>query len=385
MPITPYYDIALNHRHVFLPFPFNRSSMFEFLRKEIVVLRKKNTKLKKELAEAESDKREIFNHASSVDHALALSKIRNEQMTKTNMSLLDDNNRRRKEINKLKNELKTQQQAHEGQLKDMRSEFEGALQNREAEVSNVSRNLHSSVVLHKREVEMIRHEADKKQQDHYSQIARLRDEIKNTQDSHQSYLSKLMNVLETTQESRRTVGDDRVKDAEIEGLKAEVARLTLSLNQKDTGSANNNEKKEAIKSMKYIVKKNREQRKLRVQHLGSLTSQLEEALVLGDSQQMQQLVSNLKESVQSGEKSNSKMDREVVQMIDNTANYSQSGGGNADAALVAENQKLKRKLEKTTRHACKKCGYARSDKVKRGSDSGSRGSASMLEGVQEER
>jgi hypothetical protein len=99
---------------------------------------------------------------------------------------------------------------------------------------------------------------------------------------------------------------------------------------------------------------------------------------------MQQLVSNLKESVQSGEKSNSKMDREVVQMIDNTANYSSSGGGNADA-LVAENQKLKRKLEKTTRHACKKCGYARSDKVKRGSDSGSRGSASMLEGVQEER
>lgn len=380
MPITPYYDIALNHRHVFCP-----SSMFEFLRKEIVVLRKKNTKLKKELAEAESDKREIFNHASSVDHALALSKIRNEQMTKTNMSLLDDNNRRRKEINKLKNELKTQQQAHEGQLKDMRSEFEGALQNREVEVSNVSRNLHSSVVLHKREVETIRHEADKKQQDHYSQIARLRDEIKNTQDSHQSYLSKLMNVLETTQESRRSVGDDRVKDAEIEGLKAEVARLTLSLNQKDTGSANNNEKKEAIKSMKYIVKKNREQRKLRVQHLGSLTKQLEEALVLGDSQQMQQLVSNLKESVQSGEKSNSKMDREVVQMIDNTANYSKSGGGNADAALVSENQKLKRKLEKTTRHACKKCGYARSDKVKRGSDSGSRGSASMLEGVQEER
>ena len=92
-----------------------------------------------------------------------------------------------------------------------------------------------------------------------------------------------------------------------------------------------------------------------------------------------------RDSVQSGEKSNSKMDREVVQMIDNTANYSKSGGGNADAALVSENQKLKRKLEKTTRHACKKCGYARSDKVKRGSDSGSRGSASMLEGVQEER
>merc|ERR1719253_365346 len=32
-------------------------TMFAFLRKEIVVLRKKNTKLKKELSEAESDKR----------------------------------------------------------------------------------------------------------------------------------------------------------------------------------------------------------------------------------------------------------------------------------------------------------------------------------------
>ena len=98
--------------------------MFEFLRKEIVVLRKKNTKLKKELSEAEYDKREIFNHASSVDHAYALSKIRNEQMAKTNESLLDDYTKRRKEVNKLKNELKTQQQAHERQLQEMRAEFE---------------------------------------------------------------------------------------------------------------------------------------------------------------------------------------------------------------------------------------------------------------------
>lgn len=99
-------------------------SMFEFLRKEIVVLRKKNTKLKKDLAEAESDKREIFNHASSVDHAFALSKIRSEQITKTNESLLEDNTKRRKEASKLKNELKTQQQAHERQLQEMRAEFE---------------------------------------------------------------------------------------------------------------------------------------------------------------------------------------------------------------------------------------------------------------------
>lgn len=62
-----------------------------------VILRKKNARLKKELQEAEADKREIFNHASSVDHAFALSKIRNEQMTKTNSTLLADNNKRKKE------------------------------------------------------------------------------------------------------------------------------------------------------------------------------------------------------------------------------------------------------------------------------------------------
>ena len=149
--------------------------MFEFLRKEIVVLRKKNTKLKKELAEAESDKREIFNHASSVDHAFALSKIRNEQMSKTNMTLLDDNNKRRKELNKLKNELKTQQQAHERQLREMRSEFELALRHRELEVNRVEQDLHSSAALHKREVQSVRDEAERKEEEHYSQISRLRE------------------------------------------------------------------------------------------------------------------------------------------------------------------------------------------------------------------
>ena len=45
-------------------------------------------------------------------------------MAKTNESLLDDYTKRRKEVNKLKNELKTQQQAHERQLQEMRAEFE---------------------------------------------------------------------------------------------------------------------------------------------------------------------------------------------------------------------------------------------------------------------
>ena len=363
---------------------FRAFSMFEFLRKEIVVLRKKNTKLKKELAEAESDKREIFNHASSVDHAFALSKIRNEQMSKTNMSLLDDNNRRRKEVNKLKNELKTQQQAHEAQLNEMRSEFELALRHREMEVSTVSQNLHSTAAMHKREVELIRLEAERKQEEHYSQIARLRDEIKNTQDSHQVYLTKLMDVLETTQESRKTIStpsNERVlqsKDAEIAELRDEVARLC-----KETKESNNEDnetgKKEAIKSMKYIVKKNREQRKSRVKHISELTNRLEESLALGDSSQMQSHIDSLKEAIQTSEKSNSKMDREVVTMIDNTAMYAQGAAGNADAALLAENEKLRRKLEK--KQACKKCGYKR-DK-KRGGDDRSGDGMSVLEGVRE--
>ena len=329
-----------------------------------MVLRKRNTKIKKDLAEAESDKREIFNHASSVDHAFALSKIRNEQMSKTNMALLDDNNRRRKEVSKLKNELKTQQQAHESMLQEMRSEFEMALRHREMEVRTMQQNLHSSAALHKREVQAVNDEAERKQEEHYSQISRLREEIKTTQGSHQDYLSKLMDVLETTQESRKAIKPPaeemamRKKDEEIMELKDEVARLRQNPTAEANGDADES-KKEAVKSMKYIVKKNRVTRKARVQQLGVITSQLEESLALGDVSQMQLLIASMKETLHAGEKSDSKMDREMVHMIDNSASYynPRDSASAADATLVAENQKLRKKLDKKS--SCKKCGYKR--------------------------
>jgi len=336
-------------------------TMFEFLRKEIVVLRKRNTKLKKELVEAESDKREIFNHASSVDHAFALSKIRNEQMSKTNLSLLDDNNKRRKEATKLKHELRTQQQAHEAQLQEMRAEFEVALMHREMEVGNSQRNLLSSAALHKREVQMVRDEAGRKQEEHYAQISRLREEIKTTQNSHQDYLSKLMDVLDTTKESRTAVPGSstdiilRKKDDKIAGLGEEIARLRQMSGAE--GNADVASKKEAIKSMKYIVKKNRENRKSRVHFMSALTTKLGESLASGDLSNMQQLLASMKEATLAGEKANSKMDRETVNMIDNTANYAPNGAANGDADLRAENKKLRHKLEK--RQTCKRCDYKR--------------------------
>ena len=288
-------------------------TMFDFLRKEIVVLRKKNTKLKKELAEAESDKREIFNHASSVDHAFALSKIRNEQMTKTNMALLDDNNKRRLDANKLKNELKTQQQAHEGQLQEMRTEFEMALRHRDMEMKSIQQNLHSSAAVHKREVQSVRDEAERKQEEHYAQISRLREEIKSTQNTHQDYMSKLMDVLETTNESRKTISAPSAdmimqrKDDEIAELRDEIARLRQSTEGEENGEVATRRKKEAAKSMKYIVKKNREGRKSRVQELGSLATQLEDCMATGDFARMQRTVLSLKEALRVGEKNNSKM------------------------------------------------------------------------------
>ncbi|KAL9191102.1 hypothetical protein ACHAXT_000808 [Thalassiosira profunda] len=355
--------------------------MFDFLRKEIVVLRKKNTKLKKELAEAESDKQEIFNHASSVDHAFALSKIRNEQMSKTNVALLNDNNKRRLDVNKLKNELKTQQQAHEGQLQEMRTEFEMALRHRDMEMKSIQQNLHSSAAVHKREVQSVRDEAERKQEEHYTQINRLREEIKSTQNTHQDYLSKLMDVLETTNESRKTISApsaDMVmqkKDDEIAELRDEIAKLSQSTGGEENGEVDARRKKEAARSMKYIVKKNREGRKSRVQELGSLATQLEDCMTTGDFARMQRTVLSLKEAIRVGEKMNSKMDREMVGMIDNAASYLSSQGGSAmsDAATLAtENHKLRRKLEK--KQTCKKCGYRK----RGGSDTGS-----ILEGVNE--
>jgi len=301
-------------------------TMFEFLRKEIVVLRRKNTKLRKELAEAESDKQEIFDHALDIDHAFSLSKICNEQKSKTDMALLDDTNRRmrRKEVSKLRNELKTQRQAHDEQLQEMGAEFEMALRHREMDLNTMQKNLHLSAALHKREVQKVRDEAEQKQEEQYSQVSQLREEIKNTQDSHQDHLSKLMGVLETNQESHNDIAapsGDRIlrrKDDKISELRDVVARIRQNAGSEgsvDDGTS----KKEAIKLMKHIVKKNRKHRKSHMQQLGALTSQLEENVASGDLSQMQQLFALAKETILAGEKSNSKMDRETVNMIDNTA------------------------------------------------------------------
>ena len=156
-------------------------TMFEFLRKEIVALRKKNAALKKSLAESESYKREIYNHASSVDHSYALAKIRIEQMTKTNMTLLEDNNKRRKDASKLKYELKLQQQSHGEQLTQMRADFDLALAHREMELKNLQASINSTAALHKREVQTVKEDAERKQEECYTEINRLREEIKSTQ------------------------------------------------------------------------------------------------------------------------------------------------------------------------------------------------------------
>ena len=331
-------------------------TMFEFLRKEIVVLRKKNTKLKKELAESESDKREIFNHASGVDHALALSKIRNDQMSKTNMTLLDDNNRRRKESNKLKIELKTQQEAHEAQLQDMRDEFDRALRYRELEMQSLQLNLQELTSQHEHELEMLRQDSERKQEEHYNQIARLHDEVKSTQNTHEDYLSKLMNVLETTGRPSVVavppIDVVREKDIEIAQLKEELARLRVtSTTVVSNGGVDDNGKQEAVKAMKYIVKKNREQRKQRVQNTEAIAKDFEESLSSGDMSRTRSLIQSLTEALHGGEKANSRMDREMVNMIENTTSYlpgNSSISPAADNNLRAENEKLRRKLAKKT-------------------------------------
>jgi myosin heavy subunit len=337
-------------------------TMFEFLRKEIVVLRKKNTKLKKELAESESDKREIFNHASSVDHTLALSKIRNDQMSKTNMTLLDDNNRRRKESNKLKIELKTQQEKHESQLQEMRNEFDTALKYREVEMQSLQLNLQSLSAQHAREIEKLRQEGVRKEEEHYKQIARLHEKVKSTQNTHEDYLSKLMNVLETTKRSSILVAapDDilREKDEEISQLKKELSRLRKTSAAESDGSADTTGKQEAIKTMKYIVKKNREQRKQRVQQVEAISKDFQESLASGDTARSHNLLKSLNEALHSGEKSNSRMDREMVNMIENTTSYLPGCNSSNDdiLRLATENETLRRKLAKK---ACKNCGHRR--------------------------
>jgi len=253
-------------------------------------------------------------------------------------------------VNKLKGELRTQQEAHEAQLQEMKTEFDLALQRREMEYSSIEQSAQSVEAMHNREVQMIRDEAERKQEEHFAQITRLRDEIKTTQQSHQDYLSKLMGVLDTTQESRKsslTPAEEmaiRKKDEEISDLKDEVARLL----QQNGRSEEDSKKKEAVKSMKYIVKKNREARKGRAKELRLLTSQLSQSIMSGDDATSQQVLASINQLAHVGEKSNSKMDREMVNMIDNTVSYfnHENRKASADQALIEENKKLRRKLGK---------------------------------------
>ena len=181
-----------------------------------------------------------------------------------------------------------------------------------------------------------------------------------------------MDVLETTQASRRIgsspVDDDilRQKDAEIARLNEEVAVLRMARGGRsshgETEDAESN-RKEAVKSMVYSVKKNRQLRKAHVQQLQTLASQLEGSISFGHPSQMHNLVESLKDAIKMGEKSNSKMDREMVNMIDFSSMYFTPPASNAPENLddlIAENEKLRRKLEK--KHTCKKCGHKRSDK-----------------------
>lgn len=181
-----------------------------------------------------------------------------------------------------------------------------------------------------------------------------------------------MDVLETTQASRRIgsspVDDDilRQKDSEIARLNEEVAMLRMARGGRSShGESEDVEgnRKEAVKSMVYSVKKNRQQRKAHVQQLQALASQLGETISYGHPSQMQNLVESLKDAIKMGEQSNSKMDREMVNMIDFSSMYFTPTATCAPESLddlIAENQKLRRKLEK--KNTCKKCGHKRSDK-----------------------
>ena len=72
------------------------------------------------------------------------------------------------------------------------------------------------------------------------------------------------------------------------------------------------------------------------------------------------------DTIRTSEKSNSRMDREMVNMIDRSSTWMHpQQHHDADAALlIAENQKLWRKLEK--KYTCKKCGHSKSNKSRRG-------------------
>lgn len=202
-------------------------TMFDYLRKEIFMLRGKNTELKAELREAEDDKREILIHAESSEAAASSSRLQVAALTKSNAVLSKEILEHRHEAALLKKELKNTNTYHEEAVMAIKSNHENTNKQLAAEVSDLQMSLREVKRQKHQEKKHLREEMAKLEEAHAADIARMKANLRQTQESHHDYLAKLMEVLETTHEQRE-VETARIS-AELNAVKEEKDMQIIQL------------------------------------------------------------------------------------------------------------------------------------------------------------
>jgi myosin heavy subunit len=114
---------------------FFDNSMFEYLRKEIFMLRGKNDDLKGELIDAENDKRELLSHAESAE-AASSSRLRVSMLTKSNAALMSGVLEHKHEAAQQRKEIRTLSSIQEEHVASVKVDFESVLKERDSEIRN---------------------------------------------------------------------------------------------------------------------------------------------------------------------------------------------------------------------------------------------------------
>ena len=377
--------------------------MFDYLRKEIYTLRGRNADLRTEIRELDLEKRELSNHAQSIEAALELCKLRVGQLTKTNSALIAEVMGHKQEISTLKKELKKRDHRHEQELINFRDEFDKHVGVREVELKKLKKDLKETRHSHWVETDSLRQEVERLQDEHLSEVLRLKNELRKTQDSHHDYLAKLMDVLETTHAARESetariteelnsVRDE--KDAEIEKLKREVHRLKKERQSEMSRSGHDLEKKSSqVRKMREELYRGTTGRAQRSRKFRELSEELDAGLqflqfaqsgdtsartILGrkssrkgaaiartdeEVSKLKQSILKMEELYRSEESSHSNVDMETMKVIDEVSALSRKSESSTKAkealrAARAENDALKRQLQE--KNSCRACGYSSS-------------------------
>ena len=321
--------------------------MFEYLRKEIFMLREKNGDLKGELREAENDKRELLSHAESAETAASSSRLRVATLTKSNAVLMSEILEHKNDTSHLRREIRTLSSSRDEQAATLKSDYARVLKDSDSEIRNLQATIKEGRSTREFEKNQFKDQIAKMEQEHLNEVLRLKDELRRTQDSHHDYLAKLMDVLETTHAARESEtarisaelnAVKEEKDSQIRNLQREVETLR-HFNRIDVGALQNqiSSKVTEVNVIQRELERNtavRGQRGIKFTEVSSKLSHLvapenlvaitsarrgrgkKLSVVEEESHRMKKMIRFLEDLYSLEETSQSKIDFEMLRMID---------------------------------------------------------------------